>query len=356
MRNWQDVLIKPDTSIIDAMKIIDETTMQFTAVINDEMNLLGTVTDGDIRRGILRGLDLETQISEVMNPNPFCGRVGKQTYYYQKQMRERKLKQLPIVSKTNVLQYILFADDLEVMAKKTNKVILMIGGLGTRLHPLTKTIPKPMLNVGSKPILETIIESFKSFGFINFVLCVNYKKDMIMDYFQDGSHLGVNIEYIEETKRLGTAGALSLLSETPNEPFFVMNGDLLTKINFEQLLDFHNETNSVATMCVREYEYQIPYGVIETDNDKLLSIVEKPVHKSFVNAGIYVLDPSALDHVPSDDFYDMPELFKKLMSEEKKVLAFPLREYWLDIGQLDDYEQANGDYRENFSMGVNNDG
>jgi len=356
MKSWQDVLVKPETTILEVMKIIDKTTMQFAAVVDGEMHLLGTVTDGDIRRGILKGLPLESPIDEVMNSFPFCGEIGKRASYYKKQMRYSKLKQLPIVSKTNKLQRILFSDDLELVAKKDNKVILMVGGLGTRLHPLTETVPKPMLNVGSKPILETIIERFKEFGFTNIVLCVNYKKEMIMDYFQDGSHLGVNIEYIEETKRLGTAGALSLLSEKPIEPFFVMNGDLLTKINFEQLLDFHNETYSAATMCVREYEYQIPYGVIETDNHKLLSIVEKPIHKSFVNAGIYVLNPNMLDHVPNDVFYDMPDLYKKLMSEEQKVSAFPLREYWLDIGQLDDYEQANGDYSENFNIGVINDG
>ena len=172
---------------------------------------------------------------------------------------------------------------------------------------------------------------------------------MIMDYFQDGAHLGVNIEYIEESERLGTAGALSLLSDKPSEPFFVMNGDLLTKFNFEQLLDFHNETNSAATICVREYEYQIPYGVIETDNHQLLSIVEKPVHKSFVNAGIYILNPAALEYIPSGDFFDMPELYKKLLNEQKKVSAFPLREYWLDIGRLGDYEKANSDYKETFN-------
>lgn len=348
MKSWRDVLIQPETTVLEAMKIIDKTTMQFAAVVNDEMYLLGTVTDGDIRRGILKGLALDIPIGEVMNTSPICGQVGKQSFYYKKQMQERKLKQLPIVSKTNILQRILFYSDLELVTKKGNKVILMVGGLGTRLHPLTDTVPKPMLNVGNKPILETIIESFKEFGFTNFILCVNYKKEMIMDYFRDGSNLGVNIEYIEETKRLGTAGALSLLNEKPFEPFFVMNGDLLTKVNFEQLLDFHNETDSSATMCVREYEYQIPYGVIETDNHKLLSIVEKPVHKSFVNAGIYVLNPAALNHVPNGGFYDMPELYKKLMNEKEKVSVFPLREYWLDIGRMDDYEKANGDYKETF--------
>ncbi|MFC6648217.1 sugar phosphate nucleotidyltransferase [Paenibacillus rhizoplanae] len=221
----------------------------------------------------------------------------------------------------------------------------MVGGLGTRLRPFTDDIPKPMLKVGDKPILETIIEGFKNYGFTKFILSVNYKKEIIKAYFQDGKHLDVYIEYIEEGKRLGTAGALSLLSEKPNAPFFVMNGDLLTKMNYEQLMEFHCETKSNATICVREYEYQIPYGVIETENHRLLSIVEKPVHKSFVNAGIYVLDPQVLEHVPQDEFYDMPDLFKKLMDMQGGVSAFPLREYWLDIGQVDDYEKANGDFR-----------
>jgi len=256
---------------------------------------------------------------------------------------------LPVISGGRVLQCILFSDELELAIRKDNKVVLMVGGLGTRLRPLTETVPKPMLIVGNKPIVETIIESFKNYGFTNFILSVNYKKEMIMDYFQDGTHLGVHIEYIEETTRLGTAGALSLLVERPTEPFFVMNGDLLTKINFEQLLDFHIETDSTATMCVRDYEYQIPYGVIETNNHQLLSIVEKPVHKSFVNAGIYVLNPAALKHVPNGEFYDMPELYKKMMKEKEKVSAFPLREYWLDIGRMDDYEKANGDYKETFN-------
>lgn len=346
MKSWKDVVIQPDKTILETMKIIDATTMQFVAVVDKHMHLLGTVTDGDIRRGILKGLPLESSINSVMNTSPICERDGKKVIYYKKRMREQKLKQLPIITADKVLQQIIFSDDLELPMKKENKVVLMVGGLGTRLRPLTEKIPKPMLHVGNKPIVETIIESFKSYGFTNFVLSVNYKKEMIMEYFQDGTHLGVNIEYIEEKKRLGTAGALSLLRGEADQPFFVMNGDLLTKINFEQLLDFHNETKSVATMCVREYEYQIPYGVIETENHKLLSIKEKPVHKSFVNAGIYVLDPAVLKSIPNDEFYDMPELYKMLMNDQEKVSAFPLREYWLDIGRLDDYEQANKEYRE----------
>jgi dTDP-glucose pyrophosphorylase len=348
MKNWKDILIPPHTTIMQTMKIVDETTLQFAVVVDSYMHILGTVTDGDIRRGLLKGLPMDTPIQEVMNRFPVYEKKGKDVLYYKELMQKLKLKQLPIVNQEKQIQHIFFIDDVEETLKKENIVILMAGGLGTRLRPLTDHVPKPMLKVGDKPILETIIDSFKVLGFSNFILSVNYKKEMIKDYFQDGSHLGVNISYIEETKRLGTAGALSLLIDQPQHPFFVMNGDLLTKINFEQLLDFHKETNSMATMCVREYEYQIPFGVIETDNHRLLSIEEKPVHKSFVNAGIYVLNPEMLEFIPNNEFYDMPELFKTLMNEKQEVSVFPLREYWLDIGKMDDYKKADQEYFRNF--------
>ncbi|MGG3563598.1 nucleotidyltransferase family protein [Neobacillus rhizosphaerae] len=350
MKNWREILISPKTTILTTMKIIDQASLQFAVVVNENQKLLGTVTDGDIRRGILRGLPLETSITEVMNRLPVFELSGKKPFYYREIMRKRKLKQLPIVNNKKQIQNILFSEEMATALQKNNTVVLMAGGLGTRLRPLTNEIPKPMLKVGDKPILETIIESFNGFGFHKFILTVNYKKEIVKDYFQDGAHLGVQIEYIEEEKRLGTAGALSLLPERLNDPFFVMNGDLLTKINYEQLLDFHNETKSISTMCVREYEYQIPFGVIEIDHHRLMSIEEKPIHKSFVNAGIYVLSPDVLEFVPQNVFFDMPDLFKKLMEHRKErvISAFPLREYWLDIGRLDDFEKANGDFSGGF--------
>ncbi|MBD7909618.1 nucleotidyltransferase family protein [Sporosarcina gallistercoris] len=348
MEKWQEVLVESSTPIIEVMRLIDETTMQFAAVVDSDCILLGSVTDGDIRRGILKGIPLDRPIAEVMNRTPIHLMAGKSDVYYRKQMEQLKIKQLPIISEDYKLVEILFAEEPRRLLSKENLVVLMAGGLGTRLRPLTESIPKPMLNVGSKPILETIIESFKSYGFTRFILSVNYKKEVIKDYFQDGSHLGVSIDYIEETKRLGTAGGLSLLPEYPKAPFFVMNGDLLTKINFEQLLNFHVETNSSATMCVREYEYQIPYGVVETKDEKLLSIQEKPINKSFVNTGVYVLNPKILDEIPANNFFDMPDLFKSVMESNQSVSAFPLREYWLDIGQMDDYKLANETYWERF--------
>ena len=239
-------------------------------------------------------------------------------------------------------------DELVVRKSKTNKVVLMVGGLGTRLRPLTENIPKPMLNVGGKPILQTIIEKFVSYGFVNIVMCVGYKSDVIQDFFGDGMKFGANIEYVFEEKRMGTAGALSLLRTKPDEPFFVMNGDLLTNVNFEHLLDFHMSNNSVATMCVREYDFQVPYGVVNVEDGAILSIEEKPVHKFFVSAGIYMLNPKCIDMIPENEFYDMPTLFENLIEMQKHTISFPLREYWLDIGRIEEYEKANSEYDDVF--------
>ena len=261
-------------------------------------------------------------------------------------LKLNKLKQLPILDHERIVDLILIDEDSQT--SKQNKVLLMVGGLGTRLRPLTDDIPKPMLHVGGKPLLATIIEGFKQYGFTDFILSVNYKKEIIQDYFNDGKEFGATINYIEETKRMGTAGALSLLAERPLSPIIVMNGDLLTQINYEQLMQFHLSQNAVATMCVREYEYQIPYGVIETVEARLTSIKEKPVHKSFVNAGIYILNPEAWDYVPENQFFDMPDLFQRIMDDNKVAAVFPIREYWLDIGRVEDFERANQEYKERY--------
>ncbi|MCY9546107.1 nucleotidyltransferase family protein [Lysinibacillus xylanilyticus] len=345
MKQWQKTLVNQNHTLLDTMKIIDDSSLQFAVVVDEEQHLLGTVTDGDIRRGILRGQGLDVSITSIMNPNPISARRGQKYHKYKQLMKSKMLKQLPIVDDSNRIINILFADNIETSLNK-NTVVLMLGGLGTRLRPLTNDTPKPMLRVGNKPILETIIEGFKQYGYTDFVFSVNYKKEVIQDYFQNGEAFDVTIEYIEEDKKMGTAGALSLLKNRPTKPFFVMNGDLLTQINFDQLMQFHMEHKSVATMCVREYEYQIPYGVIETDGTDLVTIREKPIHRSFVNAGIYVLNPDVLDQIPQDKFYDMPSLFEKLIEKNSKTSVFPIREYWLDIGQMDDFNKANNEIKE----------
>ena len=350
MKRWNNILIDKNTTLLETMKIIDDSSLQFAVVVDDGNYLLGTVTDGDIRRGILRGEGLNVPIKQVMNASPLTATIRYNYSDCLNLLKKHKLKQLPIVDMDNRIVDIIFADEDPAAKSNGNSVILMAGGLGTRLRPLTENVPKPMLNVGNKPILETIIEGFKQHGFTNFILSVNYKKEVIQNYFQDGSALGVSITYIEEDKRMGTAGPLSLLKKKPTSPFFVMNGDLLTKVNFEQLLRFHEDSNAVATMCVREYEYQIPYGVIETDGQQLVSIKEKPLQRSFVNAGIYVLSPEIFDYLPQNKFYDMPDLFKQLIEKQKNVSAFPLREYWLDIGHLADFERADDEYSSYFNQ------
>lgn len=348
MMNWTKVAVQPSTTLLETMKIIDDTSLQFAIVVDDRQTLLGTVTDGDIRRGILRGKGLDVRIDSVMNVHPITSGLDDTYSDYLSILSKYKLNQLPIVDSENKIIDIIFSGQQKEVTNNNNLVFLMAGGLGTRLRPLTENIPKPMLQVGNKPILETIIEGFKQYGFTNFIISVNYKKEVIQDYFQDGAAFGVSISYIEEDKRMGTAGALSLLKEKPTSPIFVMNGDLLTQVNFEQLLHFHEDTNAVATMCVREYEYQIPYGVIETDGQQLVSIKEKPMQRSFVNAGIYILSPEVFDYIPHEEFYDMPDLFKQLMDKQNNVSAFPVREYWLDIGRVTDFERADGEYSSYF--------
>jgi NDP-sugar pyrophosphorylase family protein len=200
-----------------------------------------------------------------------------------------------------------------------------------------------MLEVGGKPILLNIVEGLAKNGFTNLIMCLGYKSNVIQDFFQSGSDFGVQIEYIVEDKKMGTVGALTLLKQRPSETFFVMNGDLLTNFNYEQMLEFHEFHNSKATMCVREYDFQVPYGVVNLNNEDIVSIEEKPVHNFFVNAGIYLLEPECIDLIPSDEFYDMPSLIEKIIASKRKVVSFPVREYWLDVGRMDEFKKANQD-------------
>jgi dTDP-glucose pyrophosphorylase len=349
MHNIDKILLKEHDTLKTALTLIDQGTMRITIVVDKDRRLLGTLNDGDIRRAILNGYDLSATIKNIYYKTPTVCYISDTKETIIKKAIQNHVYQIPIVDENYIL---IDVEDLATLLKnekKKNKVILMAGGLGTRLAPLTDNIPKPLLKIGTKPILETIIENFKNYGFTDIIISVNYKAQMIKEYFGDGVRFGVNIEYIEETKRLGTAGALSLLKEKPNEPFFVMNADLLTNVNFSHLLDFHLQGNSIATMCVREFQYQVPYGVVEIQKDKIKCIVEKPIKKFFVNAGIYLLNPMILDIIPNDQFYDMPTLFQELVNKDDEVLSFPIHEYWLDIGQYNDFVQANDEYNDNFN-------
>lgn len=348
MKNFKNILLKTTSTIKEALKIIDSGAMQIAIVVDVDNKLIGTITDGDIRRGLITDLSLNDSIESIIFKTPTVAKITDTKEEVLKKALARKLHQIPIVDDENRVLGIKEMDELVKPQTKSNKVILMVGGLGTRLKPLTDKIPKPMLNVGNKPILQTIVERFAEYGYINIVLCVNYKSHIIEKYFGDGSEFGVNIEYIQEGKRMGTAGALSLLDDKPTEPFFVMNGDLLTNVNFEHLNDYHLFNNSIATMCVREYDFQVPYGVVSIENSKIASIEEKPIHKFFVSAGIYMLSPETLDYIPNNEFYDMPTLFENLISKNKNTVSFPLREYWIDIGRIEEFKKANSEYDEVF--------
>jgi len=348
MKNYKNITLSQNSTIKEALKIIDSGAMKLAIVLDENEKLIGTVTDGDIRRGLLGNLSLEDSIETIIFRTPTVCKIEDTIEKILEIAIEKKLYQIPIVDNDGKLVGIEEVDELLKATNKSNRIVLMVGGLGTRLYPLTKNTPKPMLKVGNKPILETIILNFKKYGFTNIILSVSYKSEMIEDYFGDGRDFGVNIEYVHEEKRMGTAGALSLMREKLNEPFFVMNGDLLTNINFEHMMDYHFQNNSIATMGVREYDFQVPYGVVNVDGIDIKSIEEKPVHNFYVSGGVYVLSPESLKYIPQNEYFDMPTLFEKIIVDGQKSISFPIREYWLDIGRMEEFEKANNEYHEVF--------
>ena len=349
MTNWKRARVSPTTKIKDVLKVIDSSDLQIALVVDKRDALLGTITDGDIRRGILKGIGLNDEAKAVMNPKPITSHKCVTSEEMLARMQKASIHQMPIVDDSGrVIEIELLDHLIRGSGSRNNIVVLMAGGLGTRLRPLTDDRPKSLLPVGNKPILETILENFIEHGFRNFFISVNYKDEMIREYFGDGSRLGINIKYLKEKIRLGTAGALTLLPQKPQSPMIIMNGDLLTKVNFTQLLNFHKESGVAATMCVREYDFQVPYGVVRMEKNYISSIDEKPVQKFFVNAGIYVLDPLTLKHIPKDTAFDMPKLFQKISTGKQHASAFPIREYWLDIGRMEDFNRANGDFQKFF--------
>lgn len=348
MKEWKSVVLPTTTTLRDTIVAIDNSAMQIALIVDQGEHLLGTVTDGDIRRAILKGITLDDTVDTLMNPGPVIARADDSRDTILSIMQRHSIHHLPVVDQHNRLVGVEMLDDILMPTTRNNPVVLMAGGFGTRLRPLTNTCPKPLLKVGNKPILETILESCIEHGFRQFHLSVNYKAEMIEQYFGDGSRWGVDISYLREPERLGTAGALGMLKVNAPEPVLVMNGDILTKINFNQLLAFHSDHRAKATMCVREYEFQVPYGVAHIEKSRLTGIEEKPSHRCFINAGIYVLEPEILSMISNSEFLDMPSLFEMLISQNLETAAFPIREYWLDIGRMDDFERAISEFDEVF--------
>jgi len=342
LNKWKGILLNPLDTLKTAIQILHSGGLRIALVVDSNNKLLGTVTDGDIRRSLIKHVTMDCAIKEVMNDSPITALESDSPDLVMSMMRDKSLLHIPLVSKDGILVGLEVLHHMLENKKYDNPVFLMAGGFGTRLQPLTEKKPKPLLSVGSRPILETIISQFIDAGFYNFYISTHYKAEMIRNHFGDGSDWGVNIKYLHEDSPLGTAGALGLLSDNFTKlPIIMMNGDLLTKINFERLLDFHHEQGNIATMCIREYDFQVPYGVVSIKNQCIFSIEEKPVQKFFVNAGIYVIEPKLINSIDGNTYIDMTNLLENQIEKGECVSAFPIHEYWLDIGMKNEYEQAN---------------
>ncbi|QCH26958.1 nucleotidyltransferase family protein [Clostridium tyrobutyricum] len=348
MNKLNNMFVGENNSIIDALNKINENNTGTVIVIGENRKLLGTLTDGDIRRALINNVSLNSSIKNIYNKN--C------KYIYENYNEEdvqsilkMYIKAVPIVDKNKiVVDYVALKDFFNTEDTEENPVLIMAGGLGTRLRPLTDDIPKPMLKVGDKPIIQTIIEQFRRSGYKNIFISVNYKSDFIKNYFRDGSDFGVSINYIEEDKRMGTAGAIRLAEEYLNTSFFVINGDILTNINFQSLMKYHINHEFDMTIGSRNYDMQVPYGVLNTEELCITSLEEKPVYSFMVSGGIYVLNPQIIKYIPQNKYYDITQLINLLINKNRKIGNFPIQEYWMDIGKVEDYHKANEDIKKLF--------
>ena len=337
---WQKALLPESATLSEIIACLNESKTQIILVAAEDRTLLGTVTDGDIRRGLLNGVLVDSHATSVMQKAPLVVTQEFTRDMVLQMMQINKVHQLPVVDSNGRVIGLHLWHEFFSPPKYSNWMIIMAGGKGERLRPHTESCPKPLLPIGDKPMLEHIIERAKRDGFNNFILSVHYLGHMIEEYFGDGSKWGVNIEYLYEPKPLGTAGAISLLRQKPTEAFVVSNGDVLTDINYGSLLDFHKRNGAIATMATRQYEWQHPFGVIQADGVNIVGFEEKPVLRSHINAGIYVLEPSAINALQAGEICDMPELFARLQEAKSKSIIYPMHEPWLDVGRVADYSAA----------------
>lgn len=348
MSNVDLLKVRPESSILETLQAIDKGVMGIALVVDQEDCLIGTVTDGDIRRAIINHNSLEDPISKIMNKDLVKAHMGLSKYKLITIMKAYGINQIPLVNENNKLVDIKKLSDLLSTDKKTNKLVIMAGGLGTRLKPLTNTTPKPLLPIGNKPILETILEHAELYGIVDIVITLNYLSKYIENYFGNGSLLGVNITYVNEEDSLGTAGAISLIEEPIVDDLFVINGDILTRVNFDLMLKKHKENKNFLTVGTRPYQTQIPYGIINETEEEIKYIEEKPVLEYTINAGIYIISPQAIKEIPKKQFFHMTDLIEKLIAQNKKVGTFLIQDYWLDIGKINDYYKANIEYNDYF--------
>lgn len=341
MKDWQSTLVRPDAPLEKVIAVLDRSALGIALVTDEAGRLLGTITDGDVRRALLRQLPLDTQARQVMCAKPTTAPPAWSREHMLSTMEQRQLLQLPVVSESGLVVGLETMHSLLRRQQCDNPVFLMAGGFGTRLRPFTHDLPKPMLPVGDKPMLELIIENLIGSGFHRFFISTHYRPETIRDYFGDGGRWGVHIEYVHEEEPLGTGGALGLLPhEEIDEPLLMMNGDVLTTLDHANLLRFHQECGGDATVGVSEYAHQVPFGVIQAQGHQIVSMVEKPLHKWFVNAGIYVLSPELVRRAAAGKRFDMPAWLQQCVDGGGRVNMFPVHEHWMDVGRPDDLARA----------------
>ncbi|WP_061320783.1 nucleotidyltransferase family protein [Clostridium botulinum] len=343
INNIDKILVYSNYSIKDSLQILDKGAKGIVIVVDKDKKLIGTVTDGDIRRAILKGISLNECIVNIMNKSPISIKQETSREKAKEIIIKNGIKDLPIVDENNNIVDMITINDIILPEGKENPVVIMAGGLGTRLKELTKEIPKPMLKVGNDPILYHIINNFKQYGYNKFFVSVNYKAGIIENYFQDGYAYGVKIEYIKENKRLGTAGGIKLAENLLYKPFFVINGDVFTNLNVNNMMDFHIENNFDITLGIRKQYFKIPYGVVKTKGSIIEKIEEKPELEYLINAGVYCLNPELIKFIPKDRYFEITDLINIGIKKGLKVGSYEIKDYWMDIGRIEDYNKVNED-------------
>ena len=339
-KKWHSAVLQSNSTIREAIRNLDELGMKIVMVVSQSGMLEGTISDGDIRRGLLKGLDLNSSIDTIIHRDALVVPPELDLELVKQLMQANKIQQIPVVDNQHHVVGLHLWDQITMPPERSNLMVIMAGGMGTRLRPHTTDCPKPLLRVAGKPILEHIIDKAKLEGFSHFVLALHYLGHMIEDYFGDGEKFGVNIDYVNEKTPLGTAGALSLISPCPSSPFIVTNGDVISNIRYGEILDFHKKHSATATMAVRVHEWKNPFGVVKTQGVEIVGFEEKPIALSHINAGIYAMEPEALSLLSPDVHCDMPSLFQRLKDHSKSIVAYPMHEPWLDVGRPDDLERA----------------
>jgi dTDP-glucose pyrophosphorylase len=348
------ISVDPESTIFDAAEVLNRAHRRLILVVGGDGTLCGIVTDPDIRRAILARMDFQRPVTEIMVRDPITVAPDTAPEEILELMQRTQAHQIPVVDGESRVRDVAFIEEMlahhSIQVRRTG--VIMAGGFGTRLLPLTKTTPKPLLPVGGRPILFTLIDQLLMAGINDVLISVNYHKDQIIDAVLSVGRYARHVRFVEETEPLGTAGSLALLPERPTSPFIVINGDVLTKVAFDAMVRFHQHERNLVTMGLREERSRLPYGVATLDGTRVTGLVEKPEHIHYVNTGVYVLSPQVLDNIPHGQFCDMPTVIKTLLDANRRVGCYPVHEYWMDVGQHAQLEQARDEFQAVFGDGV----